>query len=159
MPAGRPSVYDKKYNDQAYKLCLLSYTDKQLADFFEVSESTINKWKLDYPEFSESIKKGKEIADGNVVESLYNRACGYTHKETKTATFEGRITDEKEYDKHYPPDTKACEIWLRNRQPTKFREKIEIDNKISGELTLNEVDYSKLDKETLLKIKNAGKVE
>ncbi|MES1763769.1 hypothetical protein ACKWMU_12765, partial [Escherichia coli] len=54
----RPTKYQEAYAEQARKLCLLGYTDAELADFFEVSESTINKWKLDYPEFSESIKKG-----------------------------------------------------------------------------------------------------
>lgn len=52
----RPTKYQEAYAEQARKLCLLGYTDAELADFFEVSESTINKWKLDYPEFSESIK-------------------------------------------------------------------------------------------------------
>lgn len=55
----RPTKYQEAYAEQARKLCLLGYTDAELADFFEVSESTINKWKLDYPEFSESIKKGR----------------------------------------------------------------------------------------------------
>ncbi len=53
----RPTKYQEAYAEQARKLCLLGYTDAELADFFEVSESTINKWKLDYPKFSESIKK------------------------------------------------------------------------------------------------------
>ncbi|MCV5597561.1 hypothetical protein OFN66_28085, partial [Escherichia coli] len=54
------------YAEQARKLCLLGYTDAELADFFEVSESTINKWKLDYPKFSESIKKSLPLC-GNTV--------------------------------------------------------------------------------------------
>lgn len=53
----RPTKYQEAYAEQARKLCLLGYTDAELADFFEVSESTINKWKLDYPKFSESIKR------------------------------------------------------------------------------------------------------
>lgn len=53
----RPTKYQEAYAEQARKLCLLGYTDAELADFFEVSESTINKWKIDYPKFSESIKR------------------------------------------------------------------------------------------------------
>ena len=67
----RPTKYQEAYAEQARKLCLLGYTDAELADFFEVSESPINKWKLDYPEFSESIKKGKAVADAEAV--------SYTH--------------------------------------------------------------------------------
>lgn len=63
---GRKSAYQKEYANQALKLCLLGATDKELADFFSVSEQTLNKWKKDYPEFLESLKKGKNIADANV---------------------------------------------------------------------------------------------
>ncbi len=71
----RPTKYQEAYAEQARKLCLLGYTDAELADFFEVSESTINKWKLDYPEFSESIKKGKAVADAEVSDRLCHERC------------------------------------------------------------------------------------
>ena len=56
---GRKSEYRIEFSDQALKLCLLGATDKELAEFFSVSEQTLNKWKKDYPEFLESLKKGK----------------------------------------------------------------------------------------------------
>lgn len=93
---GRKSEYQKEYADQALKLCLLGAIDKELAEFFSVSVQTLNKWKKDYPEFLESLKKGKNIADANVASRLYNRAIGYSCKATKFATSEGRITDSKE---------------------------------------------------------------
>lgn len=107
---GRKSEYRIEYADQALKLCLLGATDKELAEFFSVSEQTLNKWKKDYPEFLESLKKGKNIADANVASRLYNRAIGYSCKATKFATSEGKITDSKEYIEHYPPDTTAAII-------------------------------------------------
>lgn len=45
------------------KLCLLGATDKELGDFFNVTEQTINNWKKDFPSFFESIKRGKIDAD------------------------------------------------------------------------------------------------
>lgn len=63
--SGRPSLYKEEYADQAYNYCLLGATDKDLANFFDVTETTINNWKLDHHEFFESIKKGKEIADAS----------------------------------------------------------------------------------------------
>lgn len=128
---GRKSEYRIEYADQALKLCLLGATDKELAEFFSVSEQTLNKWKKDYPEFLESLKKGKNIADANVASRLYNRAIGYSCKATKFATSEGRITDSKEYTEHYPPDTTAAIFWLKNRQPEKWRDKKEVDANVN----------------------------
>ena len=128
---GRKSEYRIEYADQALKLCLLGATDKELAEFFSVSEQTLNKWKKDYPEFLESLKKGKNIADANVASRLYNRAIGYSCKATKFATSEGKITDSKEYIEHYPPDTTAAIFWLKNRQPEKWRDKKEVDANVN----------------------------
>ena len=128
---GRKSEYQKEYADQALKLCLLGAIDKELAEFFSVSVQTLNKWKKDYPEFLESLKKGKNIADANVASRLYNRAIGYSCKATKFATSEGRITDSKEYIEHYPPDTTAAIFWLKNRQPGKWRDKKEVDANVN----------------------------
>lgn len=128
---GRKSEYKIEYADQALKLCLLGATDKELAEFFSVSEQTLNKWKKDYPEFLESLKKGKSIADANVASRLYNRAIGYNCKATKFAASEGKITDLKEYIEHYPPDTTAAIFWLKNRQPEKWRDKKEVDTNVN----------------------------
>lgn len=121
---GRPSRFRQEFSDQAEKLCRLGATDRDLADFFGVDVATLNRWKKRHPEFCESLKKGKEVADAEVADRLYKRACGYSHKDTKFATFEGRITDREEYDKHYPPDTIACIFWLKNRRPDLWRDKI-----------------------------------
>ena len=120
---GRPTRYKSEYAEQARKLCLLGATDDALADFFSIAVSTLNKWKKDHPEFMESLKSGKQIADANVAQSLYNRALGYTTKETKIASFEGRITDALDVDKHYPPDPTSAIFWLKNRQPALWRDK------------------------------------
>ena len=125
---GRPTKYDEKYNEQAYKLCLLGANDKEMADFFQVTESTLNLWKREHKAFSESLTRGKMLADAEIAKSLYHRAKGYEHVETITATFQGKITDTMDVIKHYPPDTPAATLWLKNRQPDKWRDKQEIEH-------------------------------
>lgn len=132
--AGRPSKYKDEYTEQAYKLCLLGATDKELADFFHTTEKTINTWKDQYPEFLQSLKRGKEQADAIVASKLYHRAIGYEHEDTQFATFQGQITDSQTYIKHYAPDTTAAIFWLKNRQPAKWRDKTEQD--INGNLVI-----------------------
>jgi hypothetical protein len=134
--AGAPTKYDPKYNDQAFKLCLLGATDKEIADFFEVVESTLNLWKLEYPEFSESLKKGKTLADANVGQRLYERALGFEHdsEEIKVVSMgkEGSAIERVPIRKIYPPDTVAAIFWLKNRQSSKWRDKQEVEH--SGEV-------------------------
>lgn len=120
----RPTKYKAEYAEQARKLCLLGATDAELADFFEVAESTINKWKKDHKGFSESIKKGKVLADAEVAASLYERALGYSHPEEKVFNNQGEIVTHQTM-KHYPPDTTAAAIWLNNRKPDRWRNKPE----------------------------------
>jgi hypothetical protein len=112
--AGRPTDYREEFNEQVYKLCLLGATDKEIGDFFEVDERTINNWKHDYPEFFQSIKKGKVIADAEIAQSLYKRAKGFRKKAVKIFQSEG-VSFEHEYMEYYPPDPTALIYWLKNR--------------------------------------------
>ncbi|HAT5003101.1 TPA: terminase [Serratia marcescens] len=123
----RPTKYQEAYAEQARKLCLLGYTDAELANFFEVSEATINNWKLEHSEFLESIKKGKAVADGEVASTLFNRAIGYTAKEKR----EEKTADgfkEVDAEKHVPGDVTAMIFWLKNRQKDKWREKQDVNH-------------------------------
>jgi DNA-binding XRE family transcriptional regulator len=115
----RPTKYQKAYAEQARKLCLLGYTDAELADFFEVSEQTINAWKKAQPAFLESIKKGKDLADGEVVDSLYQRALGYVAPDLDIRVINDQIV-KTNIKKHYPPDPVSAIFWLRNRQRNKW---------------------------------------
>lgn len=127
---GRKSSFKQEYIQLAENNALLGATDAEMADFFGVSEQTLNTWKKKYPEFLESLKKGKAVADANVASRLYSRAIGYDAKATKFATNEGKITDKVEYIEHYPPDTTAAIFWLKNRQPGKWRDKKEVENQV-----------------------------
>lgn len=121
---GRPSDYKAEYAQQAYKLCLLKATDEDLAGFFGVQEQTINNWKKTQPGFLESITRGKTVADAEVATKLRERAMGYTHPEEKIFCQDGHVI-RAETLKHYPPDTQAASLWLRNRQPDKWRDKVD----------------------------------
>ena len=122
MAAGRPTKYKEEYNEQVEKLARLGATDKDLADFFDVTEQTINNWKLARDGFFESLKKGKLLADANVASALYHRALGYEHEEDKIFVDDGQPVIVPTI-KHYPPDTVAGIFWLKNRRPDLWRDK------------------------------------
>jgi len=112
---GRPSNYRQEFCEQVFKLCLLGATDMEIANFFDVCEDTINRWKKDHKEFYVSIKRGKIEADANVASSLYKKATGFEIDAVKIFNDQGvpLIVPFKEY---YPPDTAAANIWLKNRR-------------------------------------------
>lgn len=123
--AGQPTRYLKEYDNKAYMLCLLGLKDKELANFFDIAESTLNMWKLRHPKFAESLKAGREDSDGYISNSLYQRAKGYSHKETKVFIVDGKPMS-VEVTKHHPPDTTAAIFWLKNRHPDKWRDRREV---------------------------------
>lgn len=143
---GRPTKFDSGMIEQVEKLCMLGATDKEIADFFDISESTLNEWKHTFPEFSESIKNGKIKADLNVADSLYKRAMGYEHDEDVIFNDKGTplVVATR---KHYPPDTTAMIFWLKNRRSQNWRDKQDLDL-TSGGNTLNPWTIITTDEET-----------
>lgn len=134
---GRPTTYKKEYNEQVEKLCRLGATDIEIADFFSVSEKTLNNWKHNHPEFLQSIKRGKEISDLEVANSLYQRAKGYEQDTVKVFQFQGEpiIVPVKE---KVAPDTTAAIFWLKNRRPKEWRDKKEIEANVTVTKALEE---------------------
>lgn len=121
------TTYDPKYAPIAVKLCQLGATDRDLADAFDVSQNTIDRWKVRHPEFLEALTLGKDPANNRVERSLYQRANGYSHPDTKLFLGKDGKIVAHEYVKHLPPDTVACIFWLKNRRPDQWRDKLDID--------------------------------
>lgn len=127
---GRPSKFKPEYTEQASKLCKLGATDREVADFFEVTEQTLNNWKAAHPEFFESLKLAKEEADQRVEQSLYRRALGYSHDAVKIFCDKDNGVTQVPFIEHYPPDTTACIFWLKNRKSAEWRDRVE--NQLTG---------------------------
>lgn len=155
MPAGRPPKYDKVYHpDMVHKLALLGLTDKEMADVLDISESTFNKWKLDHKEFSESVTRGKTIADAEVAASFKKKAQGYQYTETHSELREGSMVVTKEIIKEVQPDAGAALNWLKNRQKDRWRDKQEVESTNTHTHTIKDLDQ--LSDEELTKIAAGG---
>lgn len=132
---GRKSAYRPEFAEQARKLCLLGATDAELADFFEVSETTVNNWKAKHPAFLESIRAGKVIADAEVADSLYKRATGeYVQLEKVVKNSDGKF-EAIRYKGYIPGDPTAAFRWLLNRRRQNWTDKSELVH--SGEIDIS----------------------
>ncbi|QQK04772.1 terminase [Burkholderia anthina] len=94
-----PSKFKPEFVELARNYCLLGATDVELARFFGTTDRTIRTWKQQHPEFAEALEQAKEVADAQVVGALYTNALA------------GNVT--------------AQIFWLKNRQPAKWRDKID----------------------------------
>ncbi|MFC3074938.1 hypothetical protein [Shinella pollutisoli] len=118
---GRPTLWDDRNVEIAKGLAKLGATDLDVAQAFGVSVRTIHRWKLEYPEFAEALRLGKEEADSLVEQSLFKRATGYTFDSEKIVTA-GGVVQRVETMQHVPPDTTAAIFWLKNRKAADWRD-------------------------------------
>lgn len=101
-------------------------TDVQIAKKIGISKQTFYDWQKRYPDFSDSLKKGKEIVDRQVENALLKKVLGYSYKEcTEITDAEGNVST-KIITKYVIPDTTAQIFWLKNRKPNEWREKQEV---------------------------------
>ena len=122
-------------------------TDEQIAHNMGINVSTIYDWKSKYPEFSETLKKGKEVVDRLVENALLKRALGYSYTETKIVHSDKDGDKVEKTIKEVVPDTTAQIFWLKNRKPKDWKDKQYVE--------ADEEALKKLD-EVLCKIGGAG---
>ena len=123
---GRPTLYRPELCEMARRLALLGLNEAEMADAFNVDVHTISDWRANHREFRQAIERGGVHADAKVAERTYYRALGYRAPATKIMQYGGQPIIVP-YVEHYPPDTTAASLWLRNRQPNKWRDKHEVD--------------------------------
>lgn len=113
-------------------------TNEQIAEKLGINPDTLYRYQKEHPEFSESLKKGKEIVDYEVENALLKRALGYEYEEKtyemrydeRTGRSEEKLT--KRVTKQVSPDTTAQIYWLNNRKPKQWRNKQDIDVNNNG---------------------------
>lgn len=126
-----PDIKDKLFLIEMW--CRDGSLEKDIAAKLNVSVSTFEVYKNKYPELRDALKKGKEIIDFEVENSLYKKCIGSYAQEDRAFKCkeiyyddEGRRCEREEVktvkvDVFIPPDTTAIAIWLNNRKPQNWR--------------------------------------
>ena len=115
-------------------------TDEEIAKKIGISKQTFYDWQKKYPDFSDSVKKGKDIYDFEIEEELHKSAKGYWVEETiseKTTEDDG-ITREstRTVRRWVQPSITAQIFWLKNRKPGDWRDKREVE--LSGDIGISD---------------------
>lgn len=97
-------------------------TDGQIAHNCGISRMTLLRWRKEYPEIREAVRRGKEVVDYEVERALLKRALGYEYTQVQVEET-GESSKRRETTMQVTPDTRAQIFWLRSRRPDKWREK------------------------------------
>jgi len=135
------SKYNKDFPLLAEGYAREGMRDKDIAKKLGISEDSFYQYKKKYPEFSESLKRGKAPVDTEVENALLKRAKGYSYEEIHQDVVDTGKRDEnnnpilkikaiKKIKKQIAPDVTAQIFWLKNRKRKKWRDKQ--DHELSG---------------------------
>lgn len=140
-PFGRPTDYDPSFCNIAASACARGATIAEVADILGVDRTTVWRWRARHEDFCLALKVGREMADERVGFSLYERAVGYTYDTVKIMQYEGApvIVPHQE---HVPPDVTAQRLWLTNRRPEEWKDKVssEVSGPGGGPIEVETVD-------------------
>lgn len=146
---GRKSKYKESFPERAQELAKNGAIDKEIFKQLGISKTSFYKYQEQFPEFMDSIKKGKESPDDNVEGALYIRAVGYDYEEQVT---EVRISEDgtqhttlvRTFKKHMPGDVTAQIFRLKNRRPKEWRDakNIELTDKDGASLAPKPIEIT-----------------
>lgn len=131
----------------------------EIAEKLNISRTTLFKYQKEHADFADALKRGKEIVDSEVENSLKKECIGYTYEETTTTTTAiinertGEITDLKRVEtkttKRYArPSVSAIAYYLNNRLPSKWKNRVVtvLEDENSEDETVKEMEQYFADK-------------
>lgn len=129
---GRPTKYTAKHATRAAILARKGCTRQEIATILGISRDTVWQWCAAHPAFDKALKVNDLVANSRVKRALFERAVGYTFEAEKIFQYEG-VPVRVDHLEHVPPDVGAISLWLRNRLPKEWRDKVDIET--SGHTT------------------------
>jgi hypothetical protein len=168
-PKYNPAIHPR----QAFTACSkMGAADKDLAELFGVSLSTLEKWTRTHGALKRAIKDGRDHYDSEVIEKygLRRKALGYDWEEvTKERvpikgedglTLRYELVETKRVTKHLPPDTTACIFWLKNRRPDRWADVKRFEAEMVGSKAQETVqEMSDVERRALFKLFGVDMVE
>ena len=89
-------------------------TEQQIAEQLGVGYSTFMEYKKQFPELTETLKKGRQNLVAELRSALIKKAKGYDYTETEVTRENGVITKRVEKHKSFGPDVAAINLLLKN---------------------------------------------
>lgn len=104
--------------------------DAEIWTALGISEPTFYKWKREYPEFTQAIRKGKYDSNGEILNSAFKQSTGYYVSVTEPMKLRDEMGAEHvelvTYDKFIPANSTMAIFMMKNRLPEQYKDRQEI---------------------------------
>lgn len=131
---GRPSKYTPSIHvPLVLWMARSGLTAQEMADELEISKETLYQWGKRDEQIKKAMRAGRDWFDAAVEDRLFRNATGFNTSSVSEEWAVDPDTGEKILVKQHvtktehPPNVTAQIFWLKNRQPTKWRDKHEVD--------------------------------
>ncbi len=110
----------------------MGMVDEEIAAKLGIGRMTLHRWRLKHPELQVALSHGKDYANAQVIAAHYKRAIGYDYTERlyEGTDGEGKPVLKRATVKHVAGDVIAQIFWLKNRMPTEWKDKHEVEGRI-----------------------------
>jgi hypothetical protein len=138
MKKGRKSKYFVIEDNWAkiLELAKFGYLDEEICEYIGIGKTTYYKYLSENTEKAEAIKRQKVVANVEVENAMQKRAVGYEYVEEHLEYIPGgadgktEVKVVKKIKKSEPPNPTAGIFLLKNRRPTKYKERQEVDLRV-----------------------------
>lgn len=131
----KKTAYEEKIRPNLGRIALMAgkgATVKEICKALDICQETLRRYlKLGeagderYTDLCTCIAQGRELADENVEDALYKRACGFEYMEERHEEKLDRMGNVVELitktNRVVPPDPTSAMFWLTNRKPRDWR--------------------------------------
>jgi hypothetical protein len=124
------SLYKPGFAQAARLVCsIYGSTIEELANYFNVTDGTIQRWMREHPEFYDAVHNQSSSANVRAMQRLYRRAMGFRVGTEKIFydVKRGKVVRVPTAE-YYPPSETAIFFWLKNRMPDKWKDVKEVND-------------------------------
>jgi hypothetical protein len=126
---GAKTKYNENFPLLAEDYARQGMINREIARSLGISRAVFYEYQKKYPDFLDSIKRGKAPIDFEVENALLKRALGYEYEEVMVGYKPGKGEEKamptviRKTKKQVIPDVTAQIFWLKNRRPRLWKDK------------------------------------
>jgi hypothetical protein len=165
---GPKGKYQESMIKEIRKLGRFGHTNEEIAEFYEISISTLENYLRDYPDLREALQQGRLLDGMEVVKTLHKTALGYSvteideeytyHTDKETGEQIKILSKSKTTTKHIQPNITSIIYILKTRYGDKWMDIIKTEGSLNVNFnkTTKSIDMTDYTMDELMMLKRLG---